>query len=495
MDSITPWVPTGGSTPVAYKSPILPTPAARFLPPDQEKRHRLRQLGLQRYSRLRERNVTLIIDEYEPRGRYIEYPDLPERPDDLPRKCAWWRGRGIPHEVSRPYVDDLEHNRFVLDPYEPWIPFKRFMMDIARMWTRPQQQAEGLNEELFGNVYGCTRINFFRVMRYRISLHKAYAFWTDFMRDLQVTALTDRFPQLDSLRNIQDENSTLDLAETARFNHRQSLIMLSLIGLNNLIPEYDPVYNNAGVEQLKDFIRSPAVRGPWIEFVRDYLDSHPMTENPQWCQLQPAMANKDVATLRRNFYTQVNVDKTNWTLLDHTVRFITFIYEHGLSMSVDREETMHIWNYDWPFGHYFYDDISATDMTDRYWFGFSLLMLLIRSWQYNRAHPNPDYGRILVPALYHPYEPNEYEFPENDVGMVDLSPKSKWEIGQPIRTNFDFVNAFDSGFIAHWWQRHYHEDESDTPIDNDGYRVPHIRRETRSFAEAFDEDVGFFTLF
>ncbi|KAI1802690.1 hypothetical protein F4811DRAFT_572847 [Daldinia bambusicola] len=471
-------LPTDG-----FDAPLLQTPPARFLPPDQERRHRLRQMGFQRYSRLREITPNFIIDEYEPQGRYLEFPNLPDAPSGLPRKISWWRGRGIPHEVTRPYVNNLEHNKFVLNPYEPWIPFKRFMMDIARMWTRPQQPPEGISEELFGGIYGAPRINFFRVMRYRISVHKAYAFWTDFMRDLQVRAMSDTLPHM----SVYNEPNDPEAGARQRCYHRQSLIMLSLIGLNNQLPEYHPTYNTAGVEQLQEFIRSPAVMGPWVEFVRDYLSDHPDSENPRWCLLQPAMANKDIATATRNFYTRADANKTNWTLLDHAVRFIIIIYDHGLSMSEDREDTVHMWSYDWPFGHYFYEGVSAIDMTDRYWFGFSLLMLLMRSWQYNRAHPDPIYPHVLVPALYYPYEPHNYEFPQNDVGMVDLSPKSKWEAGNPVRTTFDFRNAFDSGFIGHTWGRSYHEDESDTPIHESGYRIPRVRPETRSFDDAFGD--------
>ncbi|KAI0135365.1 hypothetical protein F4814DRAFT_444187 [Daldinia grandis] len=456
---------------------LPPRPKVNTAP---ERRRRIQQHRLHRYMRLRTLPADFIIDEYEPRGRFFDFNDMPPFLWD-----AWWRGRGIPHEVSRPPVNDPDSNIGVIDPAQPWIPFKRWMMDIARNWTRPWTIQPQVNPELFGDIYNrdCARISFFRVMRYRLSVHRSYAYWTGFSRKYQHSAQTDTFEHLDGRRTQADEFD-LDSAEIERSNHRQSIIMLTLIGLNNYNVE-DELVNNAGVDELRDFIQSPAVRGPWLEFVNDYLQYYPDTQNPVWSILQPALANRDIQILRRNYYLSVDPDKRSWTLMDHAVRFIMRVYHHGFHVSEARErEDLTALN--WPWEHYFYSQKSATDMEDRHWFGFSLLMLLVSSWQFNRIHPHPEYDQVLVPALYPGYKAQKWEFVEGDAGMVDISPTSKWECEEDVKSNFDFTRAHLCGFIGSWEQSRYYEDESDTPIDRDGYRV-NVKRPDTSNPDDVDD--------
>ncbi|KAI0854306.1 hypothetical protein F5Y00DRAFT_256799 [Daldinia vernicosa] len=447
--------------------------------PNREQRHRLQQFWANKYRNLRQRPLKFLVDEYEPRGRYFDFVEAD----------SWFRIRGIPHEVSRPPVDDPEWNEGVPDPSEPWIPFKRWMMDIARTWTRPWPRESDLNvnEDTVGDLYrhDCSRMNFFRVMRYRISKHKSYAYWTQFARKHQHTALTDPFEFLDG-RTPSDDVPRPERAVLHRATQRQSLIFLTLIGLNNYGIE-DETINNTGVEALRHFIRSPAVMEPWLEFRHDYLRHHPNMSNPVWNTLQPALAIPDIQNLRRRVYLAPNPDKHNWSLMDHAVRFIMVLYHRGRQMAEARErEGLDDVHCPWEF--YFTSEVSATDMEDRHWFGFSLLMFLVSSWQYNRLHPHPEYERVLTPALYTEYEPHNWEWEQidGDVGMLDLSPTSKWECGDRIKTKFDFGRAYCSGFIGSWEQGQFYEDESDTPIDDNGYRVPLKRSLIRSYDE-FEE--------
>ncbi|KAI2784536.1 hypothetical protein F4815DRAFT_499359 [Daldinia loculata] len=463
-----------------YEGSISIPPRRRVLP-TREQRHRIRQHLIHTYERLRNNPPNYVIDEYEPRGRFFDFDDLSPF-----MWSEWWRGKGIPHEVSRPPVNDPEFNAGVLDISQPWIPFKRWMMDIARTWTRPWPRELELNPELFGDLsdYNCTRINFFRVMRYRLSVHKAYAFWTAFARKHQHTAITETYEFLDGRINEEDPVDPA-LAEIQRSNHRQSMIMLTLIGLNNYnVP--DESLNNSGVEELRYFIRSPVVMEAWLEFLNDYLRYHPDTRNPVWSTLQPALANRDIQNIRRRYYLSINPDKHNWTLMDHAVRFIMTVYHRGFQICEARERE-HLEGVHWPWSHYFYSETFCTDMEDRHWFGFSLLMLLVSSWQFNRIHPHPEYLRILVPSLYPRYQPHDWDHIEGDVGMVNLSPTSPWECGHDVKPNFDFTRAYLSGFIGSWEQSRFYEGESDTPIDNDGYRVRARQTATRNYDE-FEDD-------
>ncbi|KAI1652877.1 hypothetical protein F4813DRAFT_394226 [Daldinia decipiens] len=447
-------------------SSAIVSPPMRRVRPTREQRHRIRQHLLNTYDRLRDHPLNFVIDEYEPRGRFFNFDHLPSF-----TWSAWWRGKGIPHEVSRPPVNDPGFNEGVLDISQPWIPFKRWMMEIARTWTRPWPRDLELDPELFGNNiadYHCTQINFFRVMRYRLSVHKSYAYWTEFARKHQYRSLTETFEFLDGRQGEEVEFDPA-LAETARMNHRQSLIMLTLVGLNNYNVE-DETLNNAGVDELRYFIRSPVVMDAWREFHNDYLQYHPDTRNPVWSTLQPALENREIQTIRRRYYLSIDPDKNNWTLMDHAVRFIMRVYYYGLQMCEARERE-HLEEVHWPWEQYFYSETFGIDMEDRHWFGFSLLMLLVSSWQYNRIYPHPEYARILVPALYAGYQPQDWDFIEGDAGMVDLSPTSPWKCENDVRSKFDFSRAYLCGFIGSWEGGRLYDSESDTPIDNDGYRV------------------------
>lgn len=182
------------------------------------------------------------VEEYHPRGRFLDLSDDSASDEDF------YHRNGVPHEVS------VRNN-----PGE-YIPFKKFMMTIARAWARriPTPQP---NPELFGDDHGSVRINFFRVIKARIAKNKSFAFWSRLSVVRQESALSQVWQPMP---NMQDH----------ALHARVEAIAFSLTNIE---------FERTDIEPLKRYINSPAVRIAFDEYFEDYLQWNLATANPQVC--------------------------------------------------------------------------------------------------------------------------------------------------------------------------------------------------------------------
>ncbi|KAI2468775.1 hypothetical protein F4781DRAFT_250662 [Annulohypoxylon bovei var. microspora] len=384
---------------------------------------------------------TYKFDEYVPKGKFYNDRNLLNiiAPDD------WYFRNGIFHAVSTPNSNE-------------YLFFKRWMLEVARGWWRPASEAT-LNPEAFAGIYDRGQVNFFRVVRSRVDKQVQYAFWTRIARRRHDEALTFVVPGQG--RNVDP------------LQFRQELLMFSLTGIEaaNMNNE-----SSIEVETLARFIRSPAVKASFLEYTEDYLSTHEATSNPRWNMVQPFLANPDLAASRRRAYGEgtpserENLSKSNWIHEDHALRFIICLYNLGRKQfalaSIDSEDALHGWS------SYLFSEGSFPDVEDRHWFGFSLLMLLISSWQHNKAHPIFEYDDFLVPALYPRFQPRPFDFPQTEVGEIDLSPQSPWVIEKDYEPPFDLAACRALGYLRPNEDDELFEEESETELGDTGNRLP-----------------------
>ncbi|KAI1085926.1 hypothetical protein F5B19DRAFT_248253 [Rostrohypoxylon terebratum] len=377
------------------------------------------------------------LELYQPRGRlhtnrllYYEIWDLFYFED-------FYYRMGVPHQV--------------LMPSGEWLPFQTWMLRVARGWWKQVDQPP-VSPSAFGSHYNVGQINFFRVMRSRIDRNVKYAVFTRFARRRQ----------WEGICKWDDPVS------------RQRSIMFSLTGEGARVVD-DPTSDE--VASLLRFIRSDIVRLPWYEYWNGYLKHNPWTSNPAWSMIQKSLHNDALADHRRRAYgkgdlsVHEELDKSNWSHEDHAIRFIISVYypmkAYVHSGGHDSSDVPAGWR------ACAYKTENRPDIDDRYWFGFSLLMLLTLSWQHHSKFPSKKYHDRLVPALYYDFKTGrKMRFPRHKVGQIDLSPFTPWEIDEPYVSRFDFEGARSLGQIGEGEGEDLFERESTTELGDNGNRLP-----------------------
>ncbi|KAI1459140.1 hypothetical protein F4805DRAFT_422732 [Annulohypoxylon moriforme] len=381
------------------------------------------------------------IEIYTPQQRQHTNPYLLNIWPELGQHNDWYFRNGIPHELSAP-------------GNARWQCLKVWMLEVARGWWGPSVEYPRQNPDLFRDIYNRGQVNFFRVARSRIDRQVQYAFWTRFARRRQRAALSIPY-----------------FSRTIR--NRQEFIMFSLTGSDGYMASGD---DSLEVETLARFIRSPAVWDSWIEYRNDYLLAHPDSSNARWNMIQPTLHNRDFPGSMRRAYgrggwnERRDLDKTDWTHEDHAMRFIISVHNVGTAQLLDAgfgpDDGLSGWR------ACFFKKGNFPDIEDRYWFGFSLLNLLVLSWQHNRQHPSELYRQRLVPALYKGFEPKKASFPDVEVGMVNLDPKTPWIVYPEYRAPFDFPTGESMGIVNAFEGRELYEQESETERADNGGRLP-----------------------
>ena len=332
----------------------------------------------------------LVCDEYWPVGRYLiedeEYDELDE-PVDLGESED---PSGVPDEV--------------LGPDHEWMPLELFVECVAVNWTRTLLRPDADGERV---------VSFSRVLRHRIERHRQYADTAQCFLGLQ--------------------NHALQTPEgTPRCVH-----LLEALGI--AIPREEEY------EELKAWQESSIVQIPWAEYRHHYTDLDTHTTNPLWPRVQWYLSNTNRSRgycdwERLGFGDWMRpIDKRDWTHEDHACRFILRLYDLVTDSDSSRERT--------PYADFLTADrrigrriAESYDERDKAWFGYSLLCLLIRSWQYKRTHPERVWAddEQLIPALYLDYEPNpNAKYPPIQVGVVNLSPFTPWIYKNKLPKNLD----------------------------------------------------------
>ncbi|KAI2629896.1 hypothetical protein GGR54DRAFT_636077 [Hypoxylon sp. NC1633] len=382
---------------------------------------------------------------YQPRGKWSR---MHLRPPGVPNGPDLWAENGIPHRVSVP-----GHT-------EEYIPFQRWMMRICRGWW---QRVDGgnpapHNPDLFDGINDQDHVNFFRVMEHRISVQRAHAKFTRWADSAQRRALTTE---------IADEGRAMGHA-----NARRELVAFSLMGLTY---KEDPNEFNNEMTEIARFVNSPAVREPFKEYWEDYLLLHQDTGNARWNTIQPALVDRtspQITKIRKAVYGETmeerdRLQKKHWSHEDHAIRFIITLYKLGENQfteaGIDAVDARDTWR------SYFFSYVGSPDFHDRHWFGFSLLNLLMKSWQYNLVNPYREYSLCLIPALYNGFRPRTCQFPAVEVGRIDLSPYTRWVWQPDYRSTIDSTVAMSRGLISVDQKTELEEEESDRGLLDDGH--------------------------
>ncbi|KAI1382024.1 hypothetical protein F4677DRAFT_439828 [Hypoxylon crocopeplum] len=377
---------------------------------------------------------------YQPEGRWLRVARHPTVGEDI-LTFDWYNRFGIPHEVSLP---NSPHG---------FISFRLWMVQVARAWSKPVRAA-GLNPDLFGGIYDQGRINFFQVMRFRIARQRAYAFYVGLAWYKQQCVLTTRPGNMDIFGEYTPEGPI------------EMQILFSLVGLDfNFIH-----VSTEEIERLKRFIRSPAVRTTFIEYATDYLETNENTTIPRWNIIQPSLSNPDLAASRAAAYGRTwedssRLNKTHWSHEDHAIRFILTLYE-AATRQLEYDD-IGTWNAR-SFERFFFSTASAPDMADRHWFGYSLLNLLLLSWQYNQVVAWDNYPAVLVPALYEGFRPARIRYPRPNLGEIDLSPHTPWIWFDDYVPTMDLQTAVTLGLIEPATADQLNAQESPTEMTDDG---------------------------
>ncbi|KAI1779835.1 hypothetical protein F4818DRAFT_154924 [Hypoxylon cercidicola] len=329
----------------------------------------------------------LPVEEYRPRGRYIDFTAH----DEDPSLSDFYHINGIPHEVSTPNGE--------------WIPFKRWILSVARYWSRfvDQPNLSGMNPDCFGDIYDRGGlINFVSVARARLKRNVRYALWTNiawscFEHSLNVTSTM--FPAQIRLHTIC----------FALFYH-----------------EYD---HPRSLQRIREFIASKPVKKCFTEFVSDYLLEHTEETNSFWNVIQPRLGETPMNTLRAKYGSYATngalLNKVGWNREDHACRFILAVHD-ALGIYLSRANVRP--SAARAFERYAFSGGYFLDVKDKHWFGWSLLTFLTMSWHHNQEFPVPTYDEVLAPVLYDDWEALKLVFyPEPKVGMIDLNPDSKWD--------------------------------------------------------------------
>lgn len=314
---------------------------------------------------------TIICPEYWPIGRYEAETEKVD---------------GVPDDVLGPDGDWM--------PIEEWIPI------VASGWTRTVESNTS-SSETGSTANQVQEITFSQVVNYRLSKQEHYA-------DTVRTSL-----ELQHLGLLQDNPVV-----------RRELILISL-GIKD--------HRGTDFHELLDWFESSVVQIPWNDYQGSYLDLDAQTQNPLWPRVQGYLANSN----RERGYSNWErlgygdwlrpIDKSDWTHEDHACRFILYFYDLLTHPELPQEHQIH--------GRLSLEKCvgqrttESCDEHDKAWFGYSLLCLLIRSWQYKQHDPLAIWGcnEGLVPAMYPSYSPNRYtSYPPVQVGEPNLSPFTPW---------------------------------------------------------------------
>lgn len=347
--------------------------------------------------------VPISCREYCPIGRYVEPEDNGNDNDkeDVPS--------GIPHEV--------------LGPDGEWMSLDHWGWAVADNWRRADLDgppAPAAGSPLAGSPPG--EVSFRQVVNYRAVRHRQCAETTEANLELQLAALR----QADHVA--------------------RHILVLESLGVGEPWPHHS--------DELLGWLESDVVQTPWAGYRRGYAYLGAHTQNPLWSRVQWCLAGSNRERghsdwERLGFGDWMRpIDKSAWTHEEHACRFILHFYDLLTNPELPREHTL---RGDLVENHRVGQRIAETyDERDKAWFGYSLLCLLIRSWQYKQHNAQelwvPD--ERLVPALYPTYFVDNYmEYPPIQIGQVNLSPFTPWICGDDMPKNleYDLVEEDDGG--------------------------------------------------
>ncbi len=111
------------------------------------------------------------------------------------------------------------------------------------------------------------------VMRSRIRVQKAYAYWTRVSHIFRHLAMSENQHQL-----------------------RSEMLLYSLTGTNGFTRHGHDTVNTVTSQmyELDLFLKSPAVQKPFREYCDSYLRFNPQTRNPKWNKIQPVLADTNL---------------------------------------------------------------------------------------------------------------------------------------------------------------------------------------------------------
>ncbi|KAI0176136.1 hypothetical protein GGR52DRAFT_589896 [Hypoxylon sp. FL1284] len=323
-----------------------------------------------------------------------------------PSANDWFRRNGIPHEVSK-------------DVPEQYLPFKRFAFEIARGWERfiEQPQLRLLSDDAFGGVYERGGLfTFFQVLRARIKKNVTYAYWTN----IAVRCFTEAL-------NMESDKSDYP---SVNFANRMQKICFSLF--------YYEYYSGQAASVVREFIATADVKACFMEYAHAYLHQNLASRNSCWNTIQARLGDLTVDETKA-VYGLINTDpnafdKSKWSHEDHACRFIVCVYE-ALRNWCERRDVSN--DTAWLFERYNFSNNYNFDMTDKYWFGWSLLTFLMLCFQHSMVHDSTRYEDVLAPVLYEDWQMgNVVNFPPYKIAMMNVSPYSKWNTD-------DFENQVD----------------------------------------------------
>ena len=322
-------------------------------------------------------------DEYWPIGRYdIE---LDEYESGEPSEQS-----GIPEEV--------------LGPRDRWIPTDLWVDYVAARWERTRIRPD---------VCGSQQVTFSRVLEYRIRKHRKYA------------------------RTVRD---VLGLQLEALSEEKQEQRCVRILGTLGVLEPREQEYH-----ELSNWVNSSVVQIPWAEY-RCHYDLDTLTQNPLWPRIQWYLSN----TNRDKGYSNWEhlgfgqwlrpISRREWSHEDHACRFILRLYDMIHDLDWNRE---HASLPDYLVAERVIGSRIAEsyDDRDKAWFGYSLLCLLIRSWQYKQQYTERAWADDdqLIPALQADYDPGyDIKYPPVQVGEVNLSPFTPWVYEDDLPKHIDF---------------------------------------------------------
>lgn len=299
----------------------------------------------------------------------------------------------------------------VLGPHGEWMSLDAWHHRVAVNWKRTG--AEILPPSSGSGPAGPDTITFQRVVDYRVDSQLKYVEPVHCDLGLQISGLRRSNP-----------------------DQRRDFILYSL-GI------MDPAPGDS--EELLLWLESSIVQEPWNGYVRgygEYLGA--WTHNPLWPRVQWYLADSnrergwsDWERLGYGDWSRP-IDKSGWTHEDHACRFVLHFYdllthpelahEHDIRRNLATHHRIGQWT------------AEAHDTHDKAWFGYALLCLLIRSWQYKQHATNSHFrcDQGLVPAMYEGYNPNIFiDYPLVQVGQLNLSPFTPWVYKDDMPKNLE----------------------------------------------------------
>lgn len=323
-----------------------------------------------------------FCDEYWPVGRYDV--ELDEYGSEEPSEQS-----GIPDEV--------------LGPRDKWIPLDLYTDCIAANWERTRIRPDAC---------GSRQVTFSSVLEYRIRKHRKYA------------------------RTVRD---VLGLQLEALNEEKQEPRCVRIMGTLGVLEPREEEYH-----ELSSWVNSSTVQIPWSEYYRHYTGLGMRTQNPLWPRVQWYLSNTNRDRRYSNWERlgfgqwQRPVSRRHWTHEDYACRFILRLYD----MINDFPNREHTSVPDYLIAERAIGSRVAEsyDDRDKSWFGYSLLCLLIRSWQYKQQHTCRCWtdNEQLIPALQADYQPGcNIRYPKVNVGAVCLSPFTPWIYEDDLPKNLD----------------------------------------------------------